>query len=72
MNVFNSRLFVILFVCLFVCLSLSSHSRIFHSYEDVTIEGEGLQILTYAGTHGYWAVWVLQRATPTMTRAYPL
>ena len=33
--------------CLFVC-RLSSHSRIFHSYGDVTITGEGLQILTYA------------------------
>ena len=28
--------------------SLSSHSRIFHSYGDVTNAGEGLQILTYA------------------------
>ena len=40
-----------MFVCLFVCLflrSLSSLSRIFHSYGDVTIAGEGLQILTYA------------------------
>ena len=27
---------------------LSSHLRIFDSYEDVTITGEGLQILTYA------------------------
>ena len=26
----------------------SSHSKIFHSYGDVTIIGEGLQILTYA------------------------
>ena len=33
-------------VCLFV-LSFSSHSRIFHSYGDVTITGERLQILTY-------------------------
>ena len=34
----------------FVCLlwSLLSHSRIFHSYGDVTIAGKGLQILTYA------------------------
>ena len=33
----------------FVCLGFSSHSRdIFHSYGDVTITGEGLQILTYA------------------------
>ena len=31
---------------------LSSHSRIFHSYGDVTIAGEGLQILTYA--HHSW------------------
>ena len=37
-----------LFVCLFVYLGLSSHLRIFHSYGDVTIAGEGLQILTYA------------------------
>ena len=27
---------------LFACLGLSSHSRIFHSYKDVTITGEGL------------------------------
>ena len=33
---------------MFVCLGFSSHSRIFHSYGDVTITGEGLQILTYA------------------------
>ena len=42
--------------CLFDC-RLSSHSRIFHSYGDVTITGEGLQILTYAprthDTHSY-------------------
>ena len=37
----------ILFVCLFVW-GLSSHSRTFHSYGDVIITGEGLQILTYA------------------------
>ena len=36
-----------MFVCLFVW-GLSSHSKIFHSYWDVTITGEGLQILTYA------------------------
>ena len=36
-----------LIVCLFV-LSLSSHSSIFHSFGDITIAGEGLQILTYA------------------------
>ena len=33
-------------VCLFV-YCLSSRSRIFHSYGDVTITGERLQILTY-------------------------
>ena len=36
-----------LIFCLLVW-ALSSHSRIFHSYGDVTITGEGLQILTYA------------------------
>ena len=41
---------------MFVCLNFgfSSHSRIFHSYGDVTITGEGLQILTYA-----WHLWPL-------------
>ena len=38
----------IFFVCLFLCWSLSSHSRIFQSYGDVTIAGEGLQFFTYA------------------------
>ena len=43
----TGRLFVCcLFVCLFVCFS--SHSRIFHLNGDVTIAGEGLQILTNA------------------------
>ena len=35
--------FFVFFVWVF-----SSHSRIFHSYGDVTINGEGLQSLTYA------------------------
>ena len=35
------------FVSLFVW-GFSSHSRIFHPYGDITIVGEGLQILTYA------------------------
>ena len=34
-------------MCFFVW-GFSSHSRIFHSYEDITIASEGLQILTYA------------------------
>ena len=38
---------VSLFVCLFVWF-FPSYSRIFHSYGDVTIAGEGLQILTSA------------------------
>ena len=36
-----------LFVCLFVW-RFSFHSRIIHLFRDVTIAGEGLQILTYA------------------------
>ena len=41
---------LLLFICLFGFLfwSLSSHLSIFHLYWDVTIAGEGLQILTYA------------------------
>ena len=35
-------------VCLFVRAWFSSHSRIFHSYGDVTIADERLQISTYA------------------------
>ena len=35
-----------LFVCLFIW-TLSSQPRIFHSHGNVTIAGEGLQILTY-------------------------
>ena len=31
----------------FFCSSFSSHSRIFHLFGDVTIAGDGLQILTY-------------------------
>ena len=39
--------------CLFVYLfvwGLSSHSRILQSYENVTITGEGLQVLPMLGT----------------------
>ena len=35
-------------VVMFVSLGLSYHSRIFHSYGDVNITGEGLEISTYA------------------------
>ena len=41
--------------CLFVW-SFSSHSRIFHSYGDVTITDEGLQILTYASSYQLWYI----------------
>ena len=55
-----------MFVCLFV-LGFSSHWRIYHSYGDITITAEGLQILTYA-RHS----WPLSSegslcATPTVT-----
>ena len=55
-----------LFVCLFFS-SFSFHSRIFHSFEEITIAGEGLHIFTYArhlrplrrkgslACHTYWA-----------------
>ena len=35
-------------VRIFVCLGFLSYSRFCHSYGDITIIGEGLQILTYA------------------------
>ena len=54
-------------VCLFVW-SLSSHSRIFHSYGDVTITVEKQKILTYMlGTHGHLSS-EGSVATPTVTR----
>ena len=34
--------------CLFVCFEVFGPWRIFHSFGDVTIAGEGIQILTYA------------------------
>ena len=42
------NLYLHLHIFLVVCWSLSSHSRSFHSYGDVTITGERLQILTDA------------------------
>ena len=69
---FNVPPDVHLFVCLFVW-SFSSHSRIFHSFGDVTINGEALQILVYA-RHS----WPLSNKvslmchTYTVTRANPL
>ena len=46
-------LYYVCFVCFFVW-GFSSDMRIFHSYGDVTITGEGLQILTY--TRHYWSL----------------
>ena len=42
---FSWMYFMLISFIWFVC---ASHSKIFHSYEDVTIFGQGLQILTYA------------------------
>ena len=58
--------------CVFFVRGFTSHLRIFHSFEDVTMTGEGLPILTYLGTHGHWTERVLWRATPTVTRANPI
>ena len=38
---------VIVTIYLMIVWSFSSHSKIFHSFGDVTIAGEGLHILTY-------------------------
>ena len=43
----NLQISLLVKKCLFVWV-LSSHSRPFHSYEDVTITAEGFQSLTYA------------------------
>ena len=52
----NFLMFCPYLVCLLVCFRVffSSHLRIFYSYEDVTIVGEGLQIFTNA-----WHSWSL-------------
>ena len=42
-----------MFVCLFVW-GFSSHSRIFHSYGDANMTGEGLEILTYVYARDSW------------------
>ena len=47
-------------------LGFTSHSRVFHSYWDVIITDEGLQILTYA--RFLWSLRFLKRATRTVTR----
>ena len=54
---------------LFVCCLLS-RSRIFHSYGDVTIAGEGLQILTYARHSWPLSSEGFLLATPTVTRGF--
>ena len=42
-------------ICLIFCWILSSHLSILHSYEDVTIAGEELQILTFARHSWPWS-----------------
>ena len=44
---FQNKLFVKI-IYAFICWGFSSHSRIFHSFGDVTITGEKLQILNNA------------------------
>ena len=70
-SVFKCLLLLVPYVCLFVW-GFSSHSRIFHSYGDVTITGKGLQFWPMLGTYGHWAMRVLYRATPTVTRGIRL
>ena len=55
-NVFPSSYYKRQISCPFVCLEFSVPLEIFfHSYGDVTITGEGLQILTY--TRHLWPLW---------------
>ena len=37
----------------FLFVVFNVNSRIFHTYEDVTMTSEGLQILTYTRTYGH-------------------
>ena len=57
-------------VCLFV-LGLSSHS-IFTHMETSPLPVKGSEFWPMLGTHGHWAVRVLWRATPTVTRGIRL
>ena len=43
----NLSIFIV-FVCLFICLEIYRPTEEFFTYGDVTMTGEGLQILTYA------------------------
>ena len=56
-----------IYICLFDW-SYSSNSRIFHSFGDVTIAWKSCKFWPMLGTYGHWAVRVLQRATPIVTR----
>ena len=70
LHIFLQRRIQVLFFLFCLLWSLSSHSRILHSYGDVTTAGEGLQILTNARRS--WPMsseGSLKRATPTATRA---
>ena len=60
-------------VCLFVWGFFSPHSRIFHLLEDVIIDGEELQILTYARDSWQWGIFdvpYLLRHSPTLINGY--
>ena len=62
---FEKHFLICMFVCLFVCEGLSSQSRIFHSYGDIMIAGEGLQVLTFA-----WHSWPLSSEGSLVCNTY--
>ena len=49
----------------------SSHSSIFHSFEDVAITGEGYKCWPIHGTHGHWAVRVLLMCHTSCDTCWP-
>ena len=59
--------YIVKMILFFSYLILPSWAYI-SSFGDVTITGEGFQILTYTRHYDHWAVMVLQCATPTVTR----
>ena len=69
-NLWYIELLKIVFVYLFVW-SLLSHSRFFIHMEKSSLPMKCCKFWSMLGTHGHWAVRVLIRDTPTVTRAYP-
>ena len=51
-------------------ISLSTHSKIVHSYEDVTVTVDGLQFLLVRGTDGHQTVQILYHSTHTYAFKY--